>query len=286
MKTILLKLTKGSPKLGPFDITDQFGNVIATNVSIYTLIEGINYEVEDNVDIVTLSSKGNCTISRSMPITTITVSEFNYTKFEEVKTACLWKHLQFNLFNSYYGVTEPYIIEYVFSYQFQDELLQNVKDYTKVFKYLSDPSGVFSYTDRIMVDDIYFNKAILYNGQQCSGVLELIPKPKNNLQSYNTYPIYRSDSKVIIYTKSDSFYNYNTFWDVLKNKTIPIAITSCESLSSDGIINNSNMEYGNKSFKKSPLKAKDLKIRHILDNRSDAHLVSQFIISPTMVSYK
>src|SRR5665647_1038354 len=90
MKTILLKLTKGSPKLGPFDITDQFGNVIATNVSIYTLIEGINYEVEDNVDIVTLSSKGNCTISKSMPVTTVTVSEFNYTPFEEVKTCLLY----------------------------------------------------------------------------------------------------------------------------------------------------------------------------------------------------
>src|SRR5665647_736146 len=131
MKTILLKLTKGSPKLGPFDITDQFGNVIATNVSIYTLIEGINYEVEDNVDIITLTSKGNCTISRSMPITTITVSEFNYTKFEEVKTACLWKHLTFNTFNKYYGVTEPYIIEYPVAFSPQDQILQSVKSYDK-----------------------------------------------------------------------------------------------------------------------------------------------------------
>jgi hypothetical protein len=46
------------------------------------------------------------------------------------------------------------------------------------------------------------------------------------------------------------------------------------------------MDYGKRSFKKEPLRAKDLKVRHILDNRSDAHLVSQFIITPAQISYK
>jgi hypothetical protein len=30
-------------------------------------------------------------------------------------------------YNNYYGTIEPYIIEYPFSYKFQDEILQNVK---------------------------------------------------------------------------------------------------------------------------------------------------------------
>jgi hypothetical protein len=45
------------------------------------------------------------------------------------------------------------------------------------------------------------------------------------------------------------------------------------------------MDYGKRSFKKDTLRAKDLKIRHILDNRSDAHLVSQFITAPSQISY-
>ena len=287
MKNIILKLTKASLKTGPFDITDQFDNVIDTNVSIYTLIEGTNYDVNDDVSIITLTSIGSCKMSVSMNISTIGKIELTYTPFVEIKTSCIWRHLtNVTINNQFYGQVVPYIIEYPFAYQYQDEILQNVKDYTKVYLYSPDGTGVYSYTDKIMVDNIWFNKAILYNGQQCTGVLELVPKPKNNLQAYNAYPIYKADSKIITYTKSDSFYQYNTFWDVLKNKAIPIAVTSCDSLSVDGIVNQDNMDYSTRSFKKAPMRAKELKIRHILDNRSDVHMVSQFIITPSQISYK
>jgi hypothetical protein len=94
------------------------------------------------------------------------------------------------------------------------------------------------------------------------------------------------DSKTITFTKSDNFYQYNTFWSVVKNKSIPLFIRTCESLSIDKEVNQINMDYGPRSFKKEPLRAKELKIRHILDNRSDVHLVSQFIIAPAQISYK
>ena len=114
----------------------------------------------------------------------------------------------------------------------------------------------------------------------------MVPKPVNNLQLYNSYPIYNADSKTIIFTKSDNFYQYNTFWSIVKNKSVPLFGTGCQSLSIDKELNQSNMDYGTQSFKKEPLRSKDLKIRHILDNRSDAHLVSQFIIAPSQISYK
>jgi hypothetical protein len=46
------------------------------------------------------------------------------------------------------------------------------------------------------------------------------------------------------------------------------------------------MDYGKRSYKKEPLRAKELKVRHILDNTSEANLVSQFIITPSQISYK
>jgi len=101
-----------------------------------------------------------------------------------------------------------------------------------------------------------------------------------------TYPIYNAESKTITYTKSDNFYQYNTFWGLVKDKTVPLFSTTCESLSIDKVVNQSNMDYTKRSFKKEPLRAKDLKIRHILDNSSDFHLVSQFIIAPAQISYK
>ncbi len=97
----------------------------------------------------------------------------------------------------------------------------------------------------------------------------------NNLQAYNLYPKYNTNSKTITYTKSDNFYQYNTFWALEKSSQLPLFNTSCESLSIDKVINETNMDYGTRSFKKAPLRAKELKVRHILDNSATVHLVSR-----------
>jgi len=284
-KTILIKLTKSGPKTGPFTITDISGNIIASDVSKNSLIAGVSYDVDDSVDLVTIEALG-CNVKKTVRVTVIDVIQLSNTKYTETKSACLWRHLtNISLYNNFYGKTEPYIIEYPFAYQYQDQILQNVKDYTKAFKYFPDGTGVFSYNDKIEVNE-WFNKAIVYNGQQSSGILELVPKPINNLKAYLNYPIFNTDSKTITYTKSDDFYQYNTFWSIVKDKRVPLFINNCQTLSIDKIVNQSNMDYGLRSFKKEPLRAKELKVRHILDDRSDVSLVSQFIYTPTQISYK
>lgn len=286
-KVIIIKLTKSGPTAGPFTITDEFGNIIATDVTKAQLIEGISYNVSDNVNLVTLESTGKCKIKKTFPVSVTNPVEIASVNYDQVKTACLWRHLtEVTNYNYFYGNVEPYIIEYPFSYQYQDEILQSVQDYTKAYRYWANGEGVFNYNDKVEIDNQWFNKAVLYNGQQSTGILELVPKPINNLKEYMKYPIYNADSKTITYTKSDNFYQYNTFWGLVKNKTLPLFLTSCESLSIDKIVNQANMDYGKRSFKKEPLRAKDLKVRHILDNRSDVHLVSQFIITPSQISYK
>jgi hypothetical protein len=286
-KVINIKLLKSGPRSGPFKITDNFGNVIATNVSKRTLIIGVAYSVDNDVTSIVLESLGDCKLRRAFPFTETTDTQLANTKYVQTITACLWKHLKDpTIYNYFYGTIEPYIIEYPFSYQYQDEILQNVKDYTKAYKYLIDTDGVMDECDRVETDNVWFNKAVLYNGQQSTGMLELVPKPANNLKEYMKYPVYNVDSKTITFTKSDNFYQYNTFWSLIKNKSLPLFTRTCESLSIDKIVNQANMDYSKRSFKKEPLRAKDLKVRHILDNRSDSHLVSQFIVTPAQISYK
>jgi hypothetical protein len=199
----------------------------------------------------------------------------------------MWRHLTSTLVNNkYYGTTMPYVIEYPFAYEYHDEILQNVKDYTRAYQYLPIPDGVYNDNAKVQTDNFYFNKAVLYNGQQSTGLLNLVKKPMNNLSAYNQYPIYNTDSKTILFTKSDSFYQYNTFWNVVKDKAQTLFDVTCESLSVDKVINQSNMDYGTRSYRKDPLRAKGLLIRHILDNRSDIHMVSQFIVAPSQISYK
>ena len=291
-KVITIKLTKAGSRTGPFDVTDNFGDVLGTSVPKSSLIAGLTVTIDDGVSVIIIKSvKGcgtNCEVEIRIPITQLTILDVVGLTFTNTNTASLWRHLTNpRIYNYYYNTIYPYIIEYPFTYQFNDEILQNVKDYTKAYQYLDMPDGVWNYNNRIETDDVWFNKTVLYNGQQSSGVLELVPKPLRNLSEYMKYPIYNTDSKTITYTKSDNFYQYNTFWSLVKDKRTPMFVTDCcSTLSLDKLVNQANMDYGKRSFKKEPLRAKDLKVRHILDNRSDAHLVSQFIVTPAMISYK
>ena len=286
-KTLTIKLTMSGPSVGPFNISDQFGNVIAIDVPKKTLVRGISYTVNDNVSIIVIESTGKCKFKKSFAVSTFDILTYANTGYTQTTTACIWRHLtNIRLYNTFYGNIAPYIIEYPFAYQYQDEILQNVKDYTKAFEYLPIPDGVFNDNTRIEVDNKWFTHAILYNGQQSSGLLELVPKPMHNLKAYMQYPILNADSKTITYTKSDNFYQYNTFWAAEKSSQVPLFRTTCESLSIDKVVNQENMDYGPRSFKKATLRAKELKVRHILDNASTTHLVSQFIITPAQISYK
>jgi hypothetical protein len=286
-KTIVIKLTEGSEGIGPFTLSDVLGNIIESNIPLSELISGKVFIVDDSLTMVVLESTGKCRVSVTQSLVDITKDEYRHATFMYTYQGCSWRHLTDVVhYNYYYGNTEPYIIEYPFSYQYLDEILQGVQDYTKVYEYTKDPTGVFSDVLKVQPNNKWFNKAILYNDQQSTGLLELEPKPVNNLKAYNSYPKYTTDSKIITYTKSDNFYQYNTFWNIVKDPLQFIFRPSCESLSIDKVLNQANMDYSTRSFKKAPIRAKDLKIRHILDNSSTTHLVSQFLLAPAQNSYK
>ena len=285
-KYIIIKLTKSGSNIGPFSVVDDLGNLLGENYTKEQLIDGVGFIVQDSVQVVTLSSTGENKISKNIPVTEISSLDLinNYT---EISTGQIWKHLlNTTKYNNYYGKIYPYIIEYPFAYPYQDEILQNVQDYSRVYKHIKDPFNSFTDFEKVEVNNEWFNKAVLYNGQQSSGILNLVPKPINNLKEYVSYPKFNLDSKSILYTKSDNLYQYNTFWSVVKNTSEPLFIKSCENLSIDKEVNQSNMDYSSRSFKKEPLRAKYLKIRHIKDDSDDTHIVSQFIIGTTQKSYK
>lgn len=284
-KNIIIRLKKAGDRTSVFSIQDSMGNTLATNISKIQLIEGLAFIVEDSVVFIIIKASGEncCSKELKVPISTITKPELAAFEFTPSNTSSTWAHLkEANLYNNFYGCIAPYIIEYPFSYQYQDELIQNVKDYTKSYTFLTN--SIFNITNKIQTNE-YFNKAIVYNEQQSSGLLNLVSKPLNNLQSYNTYPKYNADSKTITFTKSDNFYQYNTFWALEKDKQVPLFLQSCTSLSIDKEINQDNMDYSSRSFRKATIRAKDVKVRHILDNRSDLLLVSQFVVNQSQISY-
>ena len=284
---INIKITAASPNVGPFDIFDDLGNTVDTGVSLSALIMGVAYKIDARAKVLKLVSTGDCEFEYELTLEDFPSEVYASERFKPLRTGCLWTHLRNDtLYNYYYGNISPYIIEYPFAYKYHDEILQNVKDYSKVYTYIPSTVGAFDSNSKVQTDDRYFNKAVLYNGQQSSGILKLVAKPMNNLNEYLQYPILNNDSKTIVFTKTDSFYQYNTFWALQKSSSVPLFETSCESLSIDKVVNQDNMNYGDMSFRKSQLRAKNLKVRHILDDSSTTHIVSQFIVTPAQISYK
>lgn len=288
-KIIIIKLKKAGSKTSIFSLFDDRGNILVTDVSKKNLIDGFTVSVGDNVKVIILTYTGIncCNKTINIPITSISRQELTDIQFKEVNTASLWSHLTDpTLYNNFYGCIHPYIIEYPFAYQYYDEIVQNVKDYTKAYTYLPSTTHIFDDNRKIQTDDKYFNKTVLYNDQQSTGVLELVAKPVHNMKKYLSYPKFNIDSKTIMFTKSDNFYQFNTFWDVVKSKTEPLFTSTCESMSIDKEVNQDNMVYTGRSFRKYQIRAKDSKLRLYLDNRSDVHLVSQFITEESQISYK
>lgn len=284
-QTVYIKLTQTGPTSGPFDIYDQSGNIIATDVSRRDLIDGVSYTVDDGVTAIRMSSTGICAYERTVVLND--GGDHGSSENTIINTGCVWRHLDtIGLYNSYYGNTQPYVIEYPFHASPQDEILQSFKDYTNVYQYVDSYPATFSTATFVELDDVYFNKMIAYNNQQCSGLLKLDPKPRRNLKEYMSYPKYNSDSRTIIFAKSDNFYQINGMYDVMINKGVQMFTPSCESMSIDKIINQVNMNYSPRSFMKAPLRAKDSKIRLILDDRSDVHMVSRFVLNMNQISYK
>lgn len=284
---VTIKIKKVNRHSTLFNIYNDVDVLLLENVSKKELIIGITIDVDESVKTITIESIGKCYIKKTFPISVFKLKDYVNYKYTNCSNAIIYKHLQnVRLYNNYYGNIEPYVIEYSSTYKLNDEVLQSVKDYSKVFTYTKDNTGLFDNNQKIQIDDKWFNKAVIYNSQQSSGLLELLKKPVNNLSAYSSYPKYNKNSKTILYSKNDNLYQYNSFWALQKDSQIPMFLTSCESLSIDKIINDSNMDYGVRSFKKATIRAKDVKIRHILDNTSDINIVSQFLVSLTQISYK
>ena len=72
--------------------------------------------------------------------------------------------------------------------------------------------------DRFHVLDENFDEAIVYNSEQCSGLLKLNLMPKNNAPLINTFPRINFDSIDILFSKEEQKYRFNQFWDITDDR--------------------------------------------------------------------
>lgn len=192
----------------------------------------------------------------------------------------IYVHNKSTKFNIYYDESKEYIIEYPIKLFPNEEIISNFQDYTTVLKYKD--LNIYHEVE----DGVYFNNAIVYNDFQNSGLLKLIQKPKNNLSILRKYPIIKSDHKEILYTKSDSLFKFNTFWNIVKDNDKPCFNIPCSYVSLDKQLDNSNLDYSQRSHQKSRIRSREARVRLIYNQSNDYKLISKFFLTNTQKSFK
>lgn len=223
------------------------------------------------------SLKTNSWISAHSYIPNYYISHPTY--FQAGNGAGIWNHNTALTFCKFFGKQEDFTLEYPLNFIPNEEIIGSFSDYLTVLEYESE--DVYYEVE----DGVYYNEAIIWSREECSGILKLDPRPVGNKKAYLEYPKYAADSKSIIFTKSDGLFSFNTFWNVVAERNKPFFSKPCNEASLDKIFNR-NLDYSTRDFKKGRIRSKEAKIR-LTYNKSDRYkLISNFILTETQDSIK
>ena len=130
-----------------------------------------------------------------------------------VKGEEIWKHNSTCLsFSNFYGVDYPFEIELLSTSGHSVNTLRSVEYDLEAYVY--KPNCV----DYHHILDENFDRAVVSNTEQVSGLLKLNLTPKNNSAAILNYPSINAGSVDILYSKEENKYRFNQFWDVTDDR--------------------------------------------------------------------
>lgn len=133
--------------------------------------------------------------------------------FMTTKNNGIWEHANnCNSYCNFYGIDYPFEVEFSLADDVMVDTLRNIAYMMEIYKYEDNCD------DKFHVLDENFNEAIIYNTEQCSGLLRLNLKPKNNAPALNTFPRINTNYIDILYSKEEQIYKFNQFWDITANR--------------------------------------------------------------------
>jgi hypothetical protein len=125
----------------------------------------------------------------------------------------IWIHNQrCDLYCNYYGIDYPFEVEFTVNTVQTINTLRSVEYILE--SYIYAPNCF----DRFHRLDFNFDEAVVYNTEQCSGLLKLNLTPKNNAPLIVQYPIVNINNIQILYSKEENKYRFNQFWDITRDR--------------------------------------------------------------------
>lgn len=182
----------------------------------------------------------------------------------------LWSHLVTNKsYQVFYGKIEPFIVEFMNKASIQNSFVTSVEYGLDVIRYHNEYDNFYN-------QNIGFNKAIVYNNNQISGLLELVNTNPDDLSQIGTYPIIKPNSTEILTSNSENIWRFNDFFDLSKSEknNLPLFLNTCSN--DNKIINSKAINYFKPEFEKGRIRARQSKVRLINDKYSNYKFIFLF----------
>lgn len=133
--------------------------------------------------------------------------------FLSVQDSGIWLHNYLcDSYCNFYGIDYPFEVEYQLNTVQEVNTLRSIQYQLEVYKYAPNCF------DRFHVLDFNFDEAVIYNSEQCSGLLRLNLSPKNNPFGIVAYPIVNPTFIDILFSKEEQHYRFNQFWDITDDR--------------------------------------------------------------------
>ena len=136
----------------------------------------------------------------------------------------LWTHnLTNKSYQVFYGRLNPFIIEVNTKFDLTNKIIYSVEYSCDVLRYHNE-------FDFAYINNITYNKAIVSNINQTSGILNLVNIDRNNEYEKSKYPIKHTDSHTIAVCKTDNqLWSFNQFKDITKThySNLPLILWNC-----------------------------------------------------------
>ena len=188
----------------------------------------------------------------------------------------LWIHNATNKsYQTYYGILRPFEIESVTKYNINSQVLTEVGFKLDVIRYHND-------NDVSYVEDVSFNKAMVFNERQHSGLLALDIIDKNNLYAYMKYPIKDHNHTRILLFKNESEFNFNQFEDLAIDNNLPRFINFCNG--TNKLINLKAINYSKLFVDNNYIRGNKTHIRLINDENNKYRFVYKGLITNNEIS--
>jgi hypothetical protein len=200
--------------------------------------------------------------------------------------ASTWNHnLSIFTYQTYYNRLYPYILEYNVNSFPQVSTVNSITLMQDIQEYYSDYE-YYSLSTSNKKNLANFTKAIIYNKEQSSGIIKLIPEEFGNTRQKITYPRMTATGIEALISRREHLYTFNGFWNVAaQGNGQPLWSTQWSDLVTqypiDKIPNTKSVRPVSVSYQKSKIKSDFAKVRLIQDQYSRFKFINTIQITQT-----